>query len=147
MMYYFFQYIILILILNVSGIIQGLTGQNIMTIPSMFELCNSYPLVYILVSYLIVRFQIIRKMDNRNEFNYSMIRKKLMISCTIFNIVFYTIYEFFSSNYIINLTNTNLLLFCGSTLLFLYFLKSSKEKNKNITDMEIKKYYDEKNGK
>lgn len=110
----------------------------------MFELCDSYPILYIPFSYLIVK-HIIKKMDSRNEENYTLIIKKLMVSCSIFNISFYSLYYFLNSGQIIRITNVSLLMFCGSILLFLYIIKPKKETIKRVTENEIKKYFDFKN--
>ena len=119
MLYLFLQYVIVLLVLNITGIITSLTGYNILGfIPCMFDLCDYLPVVYLPVSYLIVKYQIINKFKKLKMTNYKDIIYKLMVMCTIFNIL-------------------NLGIFCGSTIFFLYVVKPQSEKTKE----EIDKYF------
>ncbi len=135
MLYLFLQYVIVLLVLNITGIITSLTGYNILGfIPCMFDLCDYLPVVYLPVSYLIVKYQIINKFKKLKMTNYKDIIYKLMVMCTIFNIVFYSLFKFLGNN---DINILNLGIFCGSTIFFLYVVKPQSEKTKE----EIDKYF------
>ncbi len=144
MWYYFCQYILAVVVFNATTLISSLLGGiNVLGyIPTMFELGNNFVLAYIPICYLLVKLQIIRKVEIRKDLNYNQIKSKLMIACSIFNILFMYLYD--KINNYNGFSPLELTFFVGFTILFIYILNPTNVKDKDIMDNEIKKYYENK---
>lgn len=106
-------------------------------IPTMFDLGNNFILAYIPVCYLLVKLQIIRKVEIRKDFNYNHIKSKLMIACSAFNMIFMYLYDKITNYGGFNLLE--LTFFVGFTIFFIYILKLKNVRVKEVMDSEIKK--------
>ena len=142
MWYYFFKYILAVVVFNSTTIISSLLGEfNVLGyVPTMFELGNNFVLAYIPICYLLVKLQIIRKVEIRKDFNYNHIKSKLMIACSVFNIIFMYLYEKITNYGGFNLLE--LTFFVGFTIFFIYILKPKNVRVKEVMDSEIKKYFE-----
>jgi len=139
---YLYNYIVLLLIFLLTDIF-------LLIVPSFYNVLGYIPTIttvgrvtiFLLIpyTYLIVRLLFIKKANVKgNTVEYLNIKKKLLIIVTTINVIVTFIQLFFLQNTTIWICYTVFMLF------FLMVLKTKKESLNNITEKNIKKYFDKK---
>lgn len=139
---YLYNYIVLLLIFLLTDIF-------LLIVPSFYNVLGYIPTIttvgrvtiFLLIpyTYLIVRLLFIKKANVKgNTVEYLNIKKKLLIMVTTINVIVTLIELFFLQNATIWICYTVFM------TIFLIVLKTKKESLNNITEKNIKKYFDKK---
>ena len=107
-------------------------------IPTIYSLFNAYWFTILIIFYFINKYAYDREIDKNNNFDYYLGNiNKIRITLIIFNIFIGLMYTILFNNI------TYSIAYIITSILFIFIIKSKKERFKIISDKEIKKYNEE----